>query len=616
MVFKRLSILLVIFLGLTLGCLWALGGDHVGAAPSPLTEIRVCPSGCAHVSIQAAVDAASDGDVIKVAEGTYTDVHVRSGITQVVYISKTVTLRGGYTSSEWTMHDPTAHPTTLDAQGQGRVMVITGTSTATIEGLHITGGDATGLGALIWGGDAGGGVYVVGATPVLSHNVIYSNTSSTAGGDLDNGGGVCTLNSDAKFYANTIYSNTAGQFGGGMFLVYGAPLLSQNIITGNIADYYGGGLFLDWSSATLNDNVIAGNEGRQRGGGLYLASGAPTLGGNTISDNEAWDGGGLYLEGGNAQLSGNTITANRTNYGGGGLFLVYATPLMNGDVISGNIAHRGGGLYIWESSPTLTNTVVSDNEITGATGKGAGLYLEKSLGVRMLHTTIARNTGGDGSGVCVTDDGWGPTYRSAVTMTNTILTGHTVGITASTGCTATLNATLWHANGDDWDGAGTVNHLNDHNGDPAFAADGYHLTPGSAAIDEGVNAGVTTDLDGESRPADAGYDLGADEFIFVPPTAVILNAPSQVLVGTTTSFTATVAPPTTTTPLTYTWEASGHAPVIDTAGLTHTYAFSWTTKGTKTVTVTVENAGSTTAIDEILTIKIVPYRIYLPLVTR
>ena len=477
------------------------GSGAVYAAPSPVAELRVCPSGCAYSSIQAAVDAANDGDVIKVAQGTYTDIHVRAGITQVVYISKTVTLQGGYTTSNWATPDPTAHPTTLNAQGQGRVLVITGTSTATVEGLHITGGDATGLGALLWGGDAGGGVYVVGATPVLSHNVIYGNTSSTAGGDLDNGGGVCALNSDAKFYANTIYSNTAGQFGGGLFLVYGAPLLSQNVITGNIADYYGGGLFLDWSGGTFNGNIIAGNEGTQRGGGLYLASGSPTLSGNTISDNKAWDGGGLYLGNSNAELSGNTITANRASYGGGGLFLVHATPLLNGDVISGNVGHRGGGLYMWESSPAMTNTVVSDNEITGATGKGAGLYFEKSLGARMLHTTIARNTGGDGSGICVTDGGWGPTHRSAVTMTNTVLTGHTVGITVSSGSTATLNATLWHANTTDRSGTGTIDHLTDRSGDPAFTADGYHLTPSSAAIDQGVNAGVTTDIDGETRPA-------------------------------------------------------------------------------------------------------------------
>jgi hypothetical protein len=58
---------------------------------------------------------------------------------------------------------------------------------------------------------------------------------------------------------------------------------------------------------------------------------------------------------------------------------------------------------------------------------------------------------------------------------------------------------------------------NQYTGDPAFAPDGYHVTPGSAALDRGVNAGVAadaaTDVDGDVRPAPAGThpDLGADE---------------------------------------------------------------------------------------------------------
>ena len=98
--------------------------------------MTVCPAGpphCDHAVIQDAVDAANDGDVIKVATDVYTDVHSRPSppgyagpavITQVVYISKTVTLRGGYTAPGFAdPPDPEANPTTLDAQGQGRVLV-------------------------------------------------------------------------------------------------------------------------------------------------------------------------------------------------------------------------------------------------------------------------------------------------------------------------------------------------------------------------------------------------------------------------------------------------------------------------------------------------------------
>jgi hypothetical protein len=58
--------------------------------------------------------------------------------------------------------------------------------------------------------------------------------------------------------------------------------------------------------------------------------------------------------------------------------------------------------------------------------------------------------------------------------------------------------------------------INPLTGNPRLDAT-YHLQAGSAAIDAGVNAGVLVDLDGDTRPLGAGYDIGADEF--VPPSA-------------------------------------------------------------------------------------------------
>jgi hypothetical protein len=85
--------------------------------------------------------------------------------------------------------------------------------------------------------------------------------------------------------------------------------------------------------------------------------------------------------------------------------------------------------------------------------------------------------------------------------------------------TASLEATLWHANGLPTSGpgailTGTINVW----GDPAFLDPGvgnYHIAPNSAATDTGIYAGVTTDMDGEIRPMKQGYDIGADEFFFI-----------------------------------------------------------------------------------------------------
>lgn len=152
----------------------------------------------------------------------------------------------------------------------------------------------------------------------------------------------------------------------------------------------------------------------------------------------------------------------------------------------------------------LVNTVIADNR--GANrGSGAFIY---NASPRLLHTTIARNAGGDDAGVCVSDGGGGGMF-SGVQMTNTIVFSHGVGIRVLSSSAATLVTTLWHANVVSV--TGNVTHVGDLDGDPAFAADGYHLTQRSAAVNKGTSTGVGHDIDGDTRPTDSPPDIGADE---------------------------------------------------------------------------------------------------------
>jgi hypothetical protein len=79
---------------------------------------------------------------------------------------------------------------------------------------------------------------------------------------------------------------------------------------------------------------------------------------------------------------------------------------------------------------------------------------------------------------------------------------------------------LWYGNTANTGGAGAATVMNPIIGNPAFAPDGYHLTSRSAAIDAGVDASITTDVDGDPRPI-GRPDLGADEWgtkVFLPLT--------------------------------------------------------------------------------------------------
>ncbi len=62
---------------------------------------------------------------------------------------------------------------------------------------------------------------------------------------------------------------------------------------------------------------------------------------------------------------------------------------------------------------------------------------------------------------------------------------------------------------------GSLIHNHDFFGEPDFvdpATDNYHIGSRSAAMDAGTDIGITTDIDGDARPAGAGYNIGADEY--------------------------------------------------------------------------------------------------------
>jgi parallel beta-helix repeat protein len=557
---KRLILTVTLGLGLTLALLALLSStaSRSALAQSGTGVLRVATTGsdtpgCGGeaspcCTVQYAVDQALSGEEIRVASGTYTGVNNYAGLAQVVYIEKDVTVRGGYTATNWTTPDPDANPTTLDAQGEGRVLFIRGDISATIEGLRITGGDATGLGGGSGGYDAGGGVYVYQATVAISNCAVYSNTASSA--TRGHGGGLYLESSDAMLDGNTVQGNIASTadsgYGGGLYLLESDALVGGNIVEGNtasIASYgYGGGLYFSRSAAMLSDNTVLVNTASTAnggyGGGLYLeGSDNVTLSGNTVQGNTASTatrgyGGGLGLrKSDNVTLSGNAIISNTAStatqgYGGGLSLRKSDNVTLSGNAIVSNTATlsptatgRGGGLRVEQSNCfTLTNNLVADNH---ANTEGSGVYFRGTssnpVAGCLLHTTIADNgstglTAGrsSGQGVYVGNN-------TTLAFTNTIISGHhRVGINASGVSTATLEATLWYNNGSDTGGGGTIatGTVNVYD-DPAFADPSvwdYHLTAGSAAIDAGVDAGVTTDIDGDTRPWSEGYDIGADEF--------------------------------------------------------------------------------------------------------
>jgi PKD repeat protein len=721
--------------GLLDGALAAGRGNTV-----PITaEWHVCPDGpptCDFDSVQVAVDSAGDQDLIKVATGIYSDVHARPSpagyigpgiITQVLYISKTLTIQGGYTTTNWTTPDPETNPTILDAQGQGRVLFVANAVNPTIEGLGLTGGDATGLGGYQLYDQAGGGVFVFDAAPVLSGNVIYSNTAGIRGA----GGGVYLYRDRGTLQGNTIVANYAGADGGGLNLWLSSGTMADNLITANTAYTWGGGIFMadspilmerNWyeanyakfgggvsltgsDGAILRENTIVSHTNIAAAGmyfgytgwttralvisntfaynesyigsGVYIMYGPSDFIGNDISHNLAYfDAGGLYAFSSEALFEGNLFSYNQAFSTGGGLYLEYSLATMRENTFARNLAQNGagawlyscdtamyddhyeensatdvgGGLVLWyspspldggtfvsntaasggglavietdhaaisntriaestasygggvllySSSARLVNTIIAANEAGLA---GPGLLVADST-AHLLHSTIADNYGAENSGVLVTT--W-DALSSQAAMTNTILAGHTLGITVSAGCSATLEATLWE-NQTNWAGAGsittgTVNLW----GSPVFLdplGGDYHIAPDSPAIDAGVDAGISIDIDGDPRPYAGGYDLGADEAITTSciPIAEVTFMPTETTLFAPTTFTAVISPENATEPIAYVWDFGDGSPLVTGPQVIHAFDC-----GVEPVTLTATNDCSQQVISQVVQVDAPP----------
>ncbi len=471
----------------------ATTGDDGGGSNDCASQATPCHS------VQHAVDQSEPGDEILVARGIYSGVQARAGMTQVVYISQTVILRGGYTTGDWDTSDPEARPTTLDAEGQGRVIAIVGDITPTLEGFIVTHGNATGqtIGCpILYPDGCGGGIFAYQSHPIIVNNVITNNVAAvtTAGlpaGDTGFGGGLhLEYTARAVISGNLVISN-AGSLaakgkGGGINL--NGPYdvqVSFNQVLSNAAtavDFrhgWGGGIAVQGGSAAVQGNDIEGNWATGAGNPIY------------------GQGAGLYQWYGSHDFIDNRVV---NNFGNHAVYLGYSQSRFASNQVVDNATSIGIHLFNNNAGGlTLTNNIVAGSGDTSLSARG---YVDWPLTATLLHNTLVGS--GTEYGVSV------ETNYVTLFLTNNIVSGHAWGISNTyTASTVMADHTLFWAN--EQDGLRGTNPIE---GDPDFIDPGsgnYHLGPNSAAIDAGANAGVTVDIEGDQRPRGLLPDIGADE---------------------------------------------------------------------------------------------------------
>ncbi len=364
----------------------------------------------AYKYLQDALAAASSGDTILVAQGTYrpdanSSYPEGTGDRYATFqLINSVEIYGGFPAggcNSWDDRDPNGCEAILsgDIGTAGNTLdnsyhIVTGSgtdATAVLDGFVITAGNAHGSHPA----DNGGGMYNYTGSPTLANCTFRENLGDYGAGMLNN------MSSSPTLTNCTFSDNSAAQISGGMFNAnQSSPTLTSCLFSGNSGT--GGGMH-NWvnSNPILTNCIFIGNSAAPVGGGMYNRdSSSPTLTNCTFIDNTSNYGGGMYnWNNCNPTLTNCLFTGNSIGYdGGGGMHnRANCNPTMTNCTFSGNSANTsGGGIYNREnSSPTLTNCILWGNSDSGGIDESAQIHTDSGTPV-VTHSCIQDDDPDDG----------------------------------------------------------------------------------------------------------------------------------------------------------------------------------------------------------------------------
>jgi hypothetical protein len=398
-------------------------------------------------TVQAAINAASDGDTIIVFAGTY--------VGQIDLDGKGVRL--------WAPSGPGV--TFLDGGGvQTVVLANSGEGPDTIiEGFTILNG---------FSASQGGGMLVALASPTIIGCVFADNAAQQGGGLASitgsptitdtqfvtnhasaNGGGAYFRLGLPEIVGSSFDGNTAGRMGGGAYFYDGSNgtvdgcAFTGNAIVDNGQGWGGGAIGVSGATVDISDSSFTLNNGLVFGGAIGAAEGVPvtTVTNSTFVNNTAFTGGAVATAFGETSIFGCSFDGNSGANGGavatttGASLVVTLCGFTNNTSAGVNVVSGGGAVFSHASTIEINLSTFTDNLAEGYGGAVSAINSAATIGGAVFSNNVAA----EGNGGAV----WSRAGDTVVTATT--FTGNTA---------ASVGGGLAH---DNFDGGGAASELPD-----------------------------------------------------------------------------------------------------------------------------------------------------------